>query len=41
MATNITELAIDLKSDKNEILISGIIPRNDKLDEKCKEVNDF
>ena len=41
IATNITELAIDLKTDKNESMISGIIPRNDKLDDNGEEGTDF
>ena len=41
IATDITELVNDLKTDENEIMISGIIPRNDILDDKGKEVNDF
>ena len=39
IAKEIVELAIDTKNEKNEIMISGIVPRNDNLNEKPKEVN--
>ena len=35
----IVELAIDVKTEKNDIMISGIIPRRDNLSEKAMEVN--
>ena len=41
IATNIIELAIDMKSEKNEIMVSGIIARNDKYNVKRSEVNKF
>ena len=39
IAENIIELAINSKSAENEIVISGILPRNDKLNEKGQKVN--
>ena len=41
IATNIIELAIDMKTEKNEIMVSGIIARNDKYNVKGSEVNKF
>ena len=34
IATNIINLAKEMKSEKNEVMVSGIIPRNDHLNEK-------
>ena len=39
IANEIIELAIDTKNEKNEIMVSGIVPRRDNLNEKAKEVN--
>ena len=39
ISNDILKLAIDLKTDKNEVLISGIIKRNDKWNEKGEQVN--
>ena len=39
IAKEIVELAIDTKNEKNEIMISGVVPRKDNLNEKAKEVN--
>ena len=41
IATEIVELAIDMKTEQNEIMISGIVPRRDNLNEKAIEVNRF
>ena len=41
IANEIIELALDLKTDENEVAVSSIVVRNDKLDSKGKEVNDF
>ena len=37
----ILELAVSCKSDSNNILISGIVPRRDKLNAKAAQVNSF
>ena len=39
IAKEIVALAIDMKTEKNDIMISGIIPRRDNLSEKAMEVN--
>ena len=39
IAREIIDLAISLKSDKNEISISLLTPRRDKLNNKASEVN--
>ena len=39
IAKEIVELAIDMKTEKNDIMISGTIPRRDNLNEKVMEVN--
>ena len=39
IAKEIVELAIDMKTEKNDIMISGIIPRRDNLNGKAMEVN--
>lgn len=43
IATDITNLAIEAKTDDNEVIISSIVPRTDdmKLNEKRQKVNDF
>ena len=41
IATEIIDIAVEMKSDKNEVMISGIIPRNDKFNGKGIEVNNF
>ena len=41
IALNIIELAMDLKTEINNIMLSSIIPRNDKLNEKGAEVNNI
>ena len=33
------ELASEMKSSNNEVMVSGIVQRRDKLNEKGKEVN--
>ena len=38
---NIIKIAIVMKSDKNDDMVSGIIPRNDKCDVKGSEVNNL
>ena len=39
IATNIIDLAIDMKTDKNDIMVSGIILRKDEYNVKGLEVN--
>ena len=39
IAGEIIDLALDIKTDDNEVLISGIVPRKDNLNEKGIEVN--
>ena len=41
IAKNIIELATDMKTNNNNIMVSGIIPRNDKWNQKAMEVNSF
>ena len=41
IADEIVTLAHSLKTDSNEVVVSGIVPRRDKLDEKRKEVNNY
>ena len=40
-AQDIITLATSLKTDENEIAISSILPRRDRLQEKAQKVNDF
>ena len=39
IAKEIVELVTDMETTKNDIMISGIIPRRDNLNEKATEVN--
>ena len=39
IARSITEVAMPLKNNDNSVIVSGIIPRNDNLDNKATEVN--
>ena len=39
IARSITELAMSLKDNDNSVVVSGIIPRNDNLNNKATEVN--
>ena len=39
IASSIIDLATDLKTENNNIMLSSITPRNDKLNEKGAEVN--
>ena len=41
IADDIVTLARSLKTDSTEVIVSGIVPRRDKLDEKRKEVNSY
>ena len=41
VATDILKLATSIKTDKNDILVSSILPRRDQLKEKAEKVNDF
>ena len=41
VADEIIELATNLKTDHNEIVVSGIVPRRDNLSEKAEQVNDY
>ena len=36
---SITELAMSLKDNDNSVIVSGIVPRNDNLNNKATEVN--
>ena len=40
IASDIIKLALDMKNDSNEVSISSLIVRNDKLNEKALKVND-
>ena len=39
IATDITNLAISVKNEKKTVVVSGIIARNDKFNDKGKNVN--
>ena len=39
IARSITELAKSLKDNENLVIVSGIVPRNDNLNNKATEVN--
>ena len=39
IARSITELATSLKDNDNSVIVSGIVPRNDNLNNKATEVN--
>ena len=39
IARSITELAMSLKDNDNSVIVSGIVPRNDNLNNKATEVN--
>ena len=39
IARYITELAMSLKDNDNSVIVSGIVPRNDNLNNKATEVN--
>ena len=41
IARDIIELAHDMKTDNNEIMISGIVTRNDKWNAKGEQVNEY
>ena len=41
IAEEIIKLALKIKTDENEVAISGLIPRNDELNQKTSKVNDF
>ena len=41
IAREILELAIATKNEKNEIMISGIVPKRHNLNENAMEVNHF
>ena len=41
IANEILNLAKSIKTESNEIMISGIIPRRDRLNTKAAKVNDF
>ena len=41
IASNIVDLGLSLKNEKTMVYISSLVIRNDKLDKKRKEVNDF
>ena len=41
ISDEIIKLALDIKTDENEIVVSGILARNDDMNTKVKEVNDF
>ena len=39
IAISISELAMSLKDNDNSVIVSGIVPRNDNLNNKATEVN--
>ena len=39
IARSITELTMSLKDNDNSVIVSGIVPRNDNLNNKASEVN--
>ena len=39
IATEIIQLALEMKTENNEVMVSGIVPRRDKLNGKGLEVN--
>ena len=41
ISEEIVKLGLDIKMDKNEVIISSIVCRNDKLNEKASKVNDL
>ena len=41
VANNIVDLGLSVKNGKTMVYISSLVTRNDKLDKKQKEVNDF
>ena len=41
IAQDIVDLAVNIKTDENNILVSSIIARRDNLKEKAEKVNDF
>ena len=41
IASNIVALATEMKDEENEILVSGLVSRNDELNGKAIEVNKF
>ena len=41
IAKNILDIAKNCTTNKNEILISSIVPRRDNLNGKCRQVNNF
>ena len=41
IANDIIELGSDMKTEKNDVIISGIVPRRDKLNDKGMEVNKY
>ena len=41
IAENIINLAESMKTDKNNVIILELTPRNDQFDKKAKEVNEI
>ena len=41
ISDDIIKLALDMKTDVNEVIVSGIIKRDDEHNEKGRKVNDF
>ena len=39
IARSIAELAMTVKDNDNSVIVSGIVPRNDNLNNKATEVN--
>ena len=39
IARSIAELTMSLKDNDNSVIVSGIVPRNDNLNNKANEVN--
>ena len=41
ISNEIIKLALDMKTDANEMFVGGIITRDDEFNEKGRKVNDF
>ena len=39
IARSVTEIAMSLKDNDNSVIVSGIVPRHDKLNNKATEVS--
>ena len=41
IADDIVNLAIDMKNEKNDVMVSGIVPRNDNMNIRGQKVNEL